>query len=605
MYRTGLIICILGFCLSHPNFSFSNNNAIKSYLPYDTVIYADFKLKDYPNTLKTFLGRFLSSDQLSKLLEYYKIQSQRIFDLDLTDSQSLSQNGIDLSHRAYFALFDFKIVDDFRPIFVLAFKLSDESKAKELIDHITQRHIPNPIIESENYKGRKIAIILREIKINIDDTYRSFSRLGKGLFNIPQKLLAKNLQEKRTPKTPNGELPMIVTPEEETSKKSLHIESFAYTILDGYLFLGTTTAIKKIIDSKYYRENLNKEQDFYNTIKELDSKALMRIYISYKHISPVFFTEFLDSNYGLGISIHNNDEAFEIKTTHQLNPDSMFYHKNKQLFTISPETPNLLDYLPAEGMNFTNWRVNLRGSLKALDWYWDFYILYGAVIYNYFIKGFSSFATTSYSLNDLLNRNAFDLLKDYVNNIGNDFSMVWFNSLQNRSLESKNPNVLFYSEVASKINGYKLINKLIGLFKQADKDLLVTEELIANHYFYTFSWKGMNLYLGLYNHYLMVATRKQPLETFLHNIQSKNRVLIKTFAHKNLLNLIKTSYFNFYFSFNMDSTDLSNIIMDHPELGFIKNLDYLYFSNKRIGDRFLGTYRLQYQKQAVVSSLTK
>ncbi|HEO65493.1 MAG TPA: hypothetical protein ENI73_06425 [Spirochaetes bacterium] len=157
--------------------------------------------------------------------------------------------------------------------------------------------------------------------------------------------------------------------------------------------------------------------------------------------------------------------------------------------------------------------------------------------------------------------------------------------------------------MASKINGYKLINKLIALFKQAEKDLLVSEELIANHYFYTFRWKGMDLYLGLYDHYLMIATRKDPLERFLHNIQSKNRVLIKTFAHKNLLNLIKTSYYNFYFSFNMNKDDLDSLTINHPELGFIKNLDYLYLSKKRIGDRFLGTYRLKYQKQDRVSSL--
>ncbi len=597
------LVLLIGILVFPTSKSFSETELIENYLPYDTVVYMDFKLQNYEQIIKQFLKKIMPPEKLEQLNNRLKEVSLNEYGLDFTDSSVLGANGFDLSERGYFSLFDFKLTKDFSPVFIVALKIIDKSSVKNFVDRLINQVMAKPKITVQHYKGAAINVIETEVSFPLKTREEPEGPFMKKKEAVPEDSKL-NLLHGKTSKlllevSKNGKPGLYKLISDKSEIDSVIIESFAYAIIDDFLFVGTSLGIKKIIDTKYYRESIKKESDFKRTIKYINQKALIRGYVSYKQLSPIFLTELFESVFGLGFSVDINANGLEVKMASELNPNNAFYYKSKSLYTLSPETNYLLDYLPSGNMSFFNWRINLRKSLQSLSWYYDFYVIYGIGIMAYLSASDSGYYGNKeinyYSFDQILSRNAFDLFKDFIHNIGNDFNFIIFNNKQETQVDPENVNVLFFSEIASKINGYKLINKILAMFKQSQKGLEVEEEKISGHYFYSFKWKSLSVYIGLYKNYLMIATKKNTLTQFLTNIENNKKMMNKTFQHKQLLNQIKKSFANIYVSFKMNQQKLDQLTKKLPQFKILKNIDYVYFNEKRQGDIFYADFRLQFK----------
>ncbi len=590
-----LILIIL---MTIPIHSFSEVELIENYLPYDTVFYTDIRTKDLHSSIKSFLNQFIDSNKLNAMYQWVSQESLRNIFIDITDPQSFTDNGFDMSQRSYFALLDFKLSDDFIPYFILSTKISDKSKAEQLIQNIINKLKLKIQITSENYKNTKINLInhkiiieprkSKDLKYKPYKYYKQSNHSTQIQINLPEKYYnVLNISDK--------------TPKNTSKSKNILLESISYAFIDNYLFVGQSISIKKIIDSKLFRENIKKDSDYKKTFSQVDNHALIRGYISYKNLSPLLLSELLTATYGTGFSIDFSGKELIFKGISQLNPNNSFYQSTKKLFTPNPKSNYLIKYLPYSNINYLgNLRLNLRESLKSLSWKDDFILLYAGGLSMFFTASMGGYyygkTIDQFSISSILGKRALDLIKDFTNNIGNDFNVVQFNFKKEDELKPENMNILAFCEVDSMINGYKLINKLLKVFKDSYNKIQINEIKISDNYFYHLSFGKINLFLGLQNKHLMIATQKDTLDKFIYNITNNVQEFPKYFSQPKILKMIDKSYFNFFYSFETHEDNLKRIIKDYPQLGFLKNLKYLYINEKREGDVFKGNFTLKFKE---------
>ncbi|MDH5680796.1 MAG: hypothetical protein OEZ36_04350 [Spirochaetota bacterium] len=577
------------FTLQFTSHSRGLDGSPKPLIPSDTIIYADFNLHNFPDVLRGILKKFSGEDGANSAMETIRGISISVLDLDITDNNLLSNNGFDLSSRGYFALFGIKIVGDYVPDFTFSLKVNDESKASQFIESLIHRFMKKAVFEKTSYKNVPITIINKEIKFQVPvsgvmkNPWSSYPTSYPGIKKA--QALAKPDTDEEPPAAPK--------------MKSVIFESFAYSFVDNYLYIGPVTAVKKNIDSRHFKDSLFTNQDFRSTLQKLDPKALVRGYLSAKNLSPIFFTELLDSTRGLGFTMTANDNRLELGTVYQLNPDSAVYYRTKTQYTRKPGSMDLMTYMPTGELNFANIRFNLRDTLKSMPWYMDFYLAYGAGIYYYttsIMRSFKSYnPRPNFRLNNLLQKNMMELAKDYVHNIGNNINIIQFHLKRGDRINLKALNLLFYSEVNNPVNGYLFINKLLSLFKTSSSKNEIKEINIGGHYFHTVKWSSLELCFGLYNNFLIMATNKDTLTELINNIRNDKKTMTESFHHKKLLNKIDKSHFNFYYSFVLHEENLGRIMSDYPGLALIRNLDYIYFHEHREGDVIKGSYSLKFK----------